>query len=374
MFCNPTPAGKLLGFVTSTMAELGMVCAPGFHNQAEHDRIAEMTVQNQGQKVAVTYQHEIPYQGSMEETVRALEVQSLDIARVISRAQGELIDTTMVSDRETRNRTVTRRVEYTIHKHEADFDEKGCCKAPEAFKGVLYSSNLEYIYQNNHNKYEGRYKDLPQVDGYSQDKGQYDRQIQFWLFYFQDQGLFPEGVDEIDPLLLKVQIAKESSFDPNAESSKSSASGLMQLLSPTRNMLAGRRDDDNTYNFNRDKRQEIKTVKIDLGDTPCGCGSEDSLCNSRCAEVKNVNANIAGGIRWVLYKMNNSPCTRTPRNRNNWSTNQKLICVGDSRSDRIVRGGFAGYFSFNEEGNDYVNNIFEIYENSNVVSVKEEQE
>lgn len=51
---------------------------------------------------------------------------------------------------------------------------------------------------------------LDSIDGYGSKGAEYDELIQFWLEYWESQGVsFPE---KLDPLLIKTLIAIESTF------------------------------------------------------------------------------------------------------------------------------------------------------------------
>ncbi len=115
--------------------------------------------------------------------------------------------------------------------------DEHCRKNPKSKEKFLYRSNLNYIYEKLKDKYQ--YKKLKRIKGYPQDKGQYDELIQFWLNYWKSQGLINE---DIDPLLVKAIIACESSFRESVitEMPGSSATGLMQILVSTMNILAGK--------------------------------------------------------------------------------------------------------------------------------------
>ena len=326
MFCTPTQTGKLLGFVAQTMAELGMVCTPGTHNQAEHDRILEVERLNQGKKVIRVYEikedHSMPFPGPPNlNRIRTEHIREVNgVRKVVAQNHGRVLKEEVSN--ENNLRTTKIKVEYTTNPHEANFNEKQCCKNPELIGNTLYKSNLDHIYQNNKDKY-APYKKLNSIRGYGQDEGQYNEMIQFWLAYFQDQGLDTEG---INPLLVKAIIAKESGFDPEAKSSGSTATGLMQLLKPTRRILAGELDDNGW--------QEIREVKIDI----------DPDCNSKC-DAKSPNANIATGIRWLLHKISKSRCRDAPES---YSRTQRTRCIGETHRDKKIRGGITAYYSWNE--------------------------
>ncbi len=349
MFCTPTQTGKLLGFVAQTMAELGMVCAPGTHNQAEHDRILEERL-NYGKKVIRVYEvkedHSMPFPGPPNlNRIRAEHIREVNgIREVVDQNHGRVLREE-VSD-ENNIRTTKIRVEYTVQSHEANFNEQKCCKNPESTGDTLYKSNLDHIYQNNRDKY-APYKKLNRIKGYSQDGNQYDEMIQFWLAYFQDQGFNAEGVD---PLLIKALIAQESSFNPKArEHPKTKATGLMQLTDLTRKYLAGE--------LNNDGWQEVREVKIDI----------DPQCNLEECDAKSPNANIAAGIRWLLYKINDiSPCRFAPEDYRTGSK-QEEWCVGETHRDKQIRGGIISYYGWDPAvggGEHYANGIYGKYQES----------
>ncbi|MDP7320512.1 MAG: transglycosylase SLT domain-containing protein [Bacteriovoracaceae bacterium] len=193
--------------------------------------------------------------------------------------------------------------------------DEHCRKNPKSKEKFLYRSNLNYIYEKLKDKYQ--YKKLKRIKGYPQDKGQYDELIQFWLNYWKSQGLINE---DIDPLLVKAIIACESSFRESVitEMPGSSATGLMQILVSTMNILAGKTS------------KEVRKFNIDI--------SQD--------EAKEANSNIAAGTRWLIFKITTSP----------WK-NKK------SKNDRIY-GGVKYYHSWNEGGEVYADKVFKTYNGS----------
>ena len=190
-----------------------------------------------------------------------------------------------------------------------------CRKNPKSKKNFLYRSNLNYIYESFRNKY--KYKKLKKIKGYPQDKGQYDQLIQFWLKYWKEQGLIKE---DIDPLLVKAIIARESSFREKVvtEMPNSSATGLMQIVKKTMKIMAGKLG------------REIRKSNIDI--------TQD--------EAKEANTNIAAGTRWLIYKITTSPWKRKT-----------------SKKDRMY-GGVKFYHSCDKYGEEYADKVFELYKNS----------
>lgn len=193
--------------------------------------------------------------------------------------------------------------------------EEHCRKNSKLKERFLYRSNLNYIYDKFKNNY--KYKKLNRIKGYPQDKGQYDELIQFWLNYWKGQGLISE---DIDPLLVKVLIACESSFRENVITKMpgSTATGLMQIVQKTMKILA------------RKLGNEIRKANIDITQE----------------EAKEANTNIAVGTRWLIYKITTSP----------W--NKK-----SSKKDRMY-GGVKYYHSWDIYGEEYAKKIFDLYEKS----------
>ena len=193
--------------------------------------------------------------------------------------------------------------------------EEHCRKNPKSKEKFLYRSNLNYIYEKLKDKYQ--YKKLKKIKGYPQDKGQYDELIQFWLKYWKSQGLINE---DIDPLLVKAIIACESSFRESVitEMPGSSATGLMQILVSTMNILAGKTS------------KEVRKFNIDISQE----------------EAKEANSNIAAGTRWLIFKITTSP----------WK-NKK------AKNDRMY-GGVKYYHSWNGDGEVYADKGFKTYNGS----------
>lgn len=195
------------------------------------------------------------------------------------------------------------------------FVESHCRKNPPSKKSFLYKSNLDYIFENYQDKHE--YKSLRKIKGYPQDKGQYDKKIQFWLNYWSEKGFIKES---IDPLLVKAIIAVESSFRETVitDLPNSSATGLMQIVKRTMRILA------------RKYGHEIRRGNIDISQE----------------EARDANANIAAGTRWLIYKITTSPWRKKKR-----------------KQDRIF-GGVKYYHSWDDEGEKYAKKVLELYEKS----------
>lgn len=205
---------------------------------------------------------------------------------------------------------------FRISKNRSKYPvEEHCRKNPKSKEKFLFKSNLDYIYEKFKSRYE--YKTLKRIKGYSQDKSQYDELIQFWLKYWKDEGLIS---DDIDPLLVKSIIAIESSFREEVVTKmpNSSATGLMQILVTTMKILSQKLG------------KEVRRFNIDI--------SQD--------EAKEANPNVAAGTRWLIYKITTSP----------WK-NKKNI------RDRMY-GGIKYYHSWNEDGEEYADKVFKVYDES----------
>ena len=140
-------------------------------------------------------------------------------------------------------------------------------------KIVLLPENILYLYWHG----DTDFPRLGAVKGYAEHP-ELDYVIQFWLQYWQEAGLpFPKN---LDPLLIKVIIAKESSFNSKADpkSKVSSAYGLMQITNRTR------RD---TKNLN------------------------DGIVDLERKDLEDPVISIAMGIRWFSYKFSCIPRKET---------------------------------------------------------------
>ena len=193
--------------------------------------------------------------------------------------------------------------------------EAHCRKNPNSKKGFLYKSNLNYIYEELKNKYE--YKKLKKIKGFPQDKGQYDELVQFWIKYWKERGLTEE---DIDPLLIKAIIAVESGFRERVitDITGSTATGLMQITKTTMRILA------------KKLGAEVRKFNIEISQE----------------EAKEPNANIAAGVRWLIYKVKTSPWRKK-----------------SSKEERIF-GGIKYYHSWDSEGEKYAKKVLELYKKS----------
>jgi hypothetical protein len=139
-------------------------------------------------------------------------------------------------------------------------------------KATLLPENLLFLYWHGDHDFPSigavkGFKEFPELDNV----------IQFWLNFWKEQGLnFPK---DLDPLLIKVIIAKESSFRPQVrtKNSKSTATGLMQILQSTLYRLGG--VPDGNY---------VEVL--------------DHLLQLKLVDLTDPVINIATGIRWIAHK------------------------------------------------------------------------
>jgi hypothetical protein len=167
-------------------------------------------------------------------------------------------------------------------------------------KIVLLPENILYLYWYG----DTDFPRLGAVKGYAEHP-ELDSVIQFWLQYWQEAGLpFPK---DLDPLLIKVIIAKESSFNPKADpkSKVSSAYGLMQITNRTR------RD---TKNLN------------------------DGIVDLERKDLEDPVISIAMGIRWFSYKFSCIP----------------------RKEEKNIFNAVRGYYHW-EDGEEYAKKVMAMY-------------
>ena len=133
-----------------------------------------------------------------------------------------------------------------------------------------FHANLQYLYWHS----SKRYPKISKIRG-SPAHHNIDSVIQFWLEYWRSRGVkFPAG---LEPLHIKTLIAVESSFNPKAKVSRTSATGLMQILETALTSLEG----VEVNNWQEVPDNHIKVSPKEL---------EDPIIN------------IAVGIRWLGHK------------------------------------------------------------------------
>ncbi|HXH76003.1 MAG TPA: transglycosylase SLT domain-containing protein [Bacteriovoracaceae bacterium] len=138
-------------------------------------------------------------------------------------------------------------------------------------KIVLLPENLLYLYWHGDHDYPA----LGTVKGF-EEFPEFDQAIQFWLNFWKELGLpFPK---DLDPFLIKVLIAKESSFRTHIKTkiAGSSATGLMQILQSTLYRLEG---------IPKNKYVEVK----------------DNFLELKLTDLADPVINIATGIRWLSH-------------------------------------------------------------------------
>lgn len=129
-------------------------------------------------------------------------------------------------------------------------------------KIVLLPENLLYLFWHGDQDYPA----IGPVHGFS-DYEELDAVIQFWMNYWTEFGLpFPKN---LDPMIIKVMIAIESSFRPKIGAKTSSAYGLMQITNTT--------------------RKDAKNIN-------------DGILDLERKDLEDPVINIAMGVRWISYK------------------------------------------------------------------------
>lgn len=182
-------------------------------------------------------------------------------------------------------------------------------------KATLLPENLLFLFWHG----DRDFSPIGQVKGFAEFP-ELDSVIQFWLEFWKEQGLpFP---DELDPFLVKIIIAVESSFRPKVRTkvSGSSATGLMQLVQSTLNRLEG---------IPVEKHIEVK----------------DHFLQLKLTDLTDPVINIAAGIRWLSHKY--------------W-----LLSIDKRVKDKGVFSTIKYYHSWDIDGEKYANKIFEIYKSS----------
>lgn len=171
----------------------------------------------------------------------------------------------------------------------------------------LYAENLEYLYWHSGQTFPP----LRPIKGFERTEGanDYDGPIQFWLDYWRSKGLpYPEG---LEPLVIKAQIAVESSFRAD-KSSKTGAAGLMQLTRTTIRALGGAKGPDGVPEVRRDQ------------------------VVMRRGQASESVVNIAGGIRWLSQKYIEIPRGH-PKNIENMLRNYNDWPVGESYAKKVLK-------------------------------------
>lgn len=182
-------------------------------------------------------------------------------------------------------------------------------------KSTLLPENLLYLY------WHGEHNNSPvgAVKGF-QEYPELDSVIRFWLNFWKGQGLpFPEG---FDPLIVKVIIAKESSFRPHirTRAQNSSATGLMQILQSTLYRLEG--------------IPENKIVEV-----------QGHFLQLNLKDLIDPVINIAAGIRWLSHKY-------------------YLLLNNKKIKRKDLYSTVKYYHQWNKKGEQYADDIFKLYKES----------
>lgn len=183
-------------------------------------------------------------------------------------------------------------------------------------KIILLPENLLYLCWHGNIDYPR----LGIVKGFKE-FSEFDQVIQFWLNFWKEQGLpFPKG---LDPFLIKVLIAKESSFRASIKTkiAGSSATGLMQVLQSTLYRLEG---------IPKNKYVEVKNNFLQL----------------KLSDLTDPVINIAAGIRWLSHKY-------------------YLLLASKKAKPDDVYSMIKYYHSWDKDGEAYANEIFKMYKESN---------
>jgi soluble lytic murein transglycosylase-like protein len=176
----------------------------------------------------------------------------------------------------------------------------------------LLKENIHFLFWTAQKKYSS----LNAIVGFKDKGSEYDALIQFWLEYWKSQGmLFP---NDLEPLMIKALIAKESTFNPNEKNKVSTAAGLMQITEQSLRILGGH---PNTKKWIEVRNNLIHVKKDDRFDPV---------------------VNIALGVRWLGYKFSQIP----------------------KQYAKTAQGVLIGYHSFNKDGETYAKQVLTFYEKS----------
>lgn len=167
-------------------------------------------------------------------------------------------------------------------------------------KIVLLQENILYLYWHGDSDFPrlGAVKSYPEYP-------ELDSVIQFWLQYWQEAELpFPK---DLDPFLIKVIIAKKSSFNPKADprTKESSAYELMQITKKT--------------------RRDAKNLN-------------DGLVDLERRDLEDPVISIAMGIRWFSYKFSCIP----------------------SKEKKNIFNAIRGYYQW-DNGEEYAKKVMAMY-------------
>lgn len=143
----------------------------------------------------------------------------------------------------------------------------------------LLRENIYFLFWNSKKKYSS----LKEIQGFEGEGAEYDGVIQFWLDYWKSQEI--EFPDDFDPLLIKVMIAIESTFNPNAvtKSKISSASGLMQITDQSLRVLGGFPNENKWIEM---RNHLIHVEKVDKLDPIVSVAMGTRLLGLKWAQIK----------------------------------------------------------------------------------------
>ncbi len=182
-------------------------------------------------------------------------------------------------------------------------------------KSILFPENLLYLYWHG----EHDHTPIGIVKGFDE-YPELDSVIRFWLNFWKEQGLpFPK---DFDPLIVKVIIAKESSFrsEIRSRAHNSSATGLMQILQSTLYRSEG---------IPENKMVEVQGHFLEL----------------KLRDLIDPVINIAAGIRWLSHKY-------------------YLLTKNNQIKRKDLYSTVKYYHQWNKLGDKYADEIFKIYKES----------
>jgi hypothetical protein len=208
---------------------------------------------------------------------------------------------------------VTRQVK--ISKNGIKYFVKAHIRKNKTQKLFLLPENLLYLYWHGDNEYPS----LGTVKGFDE-YPELDNVIQFWINFWKEQGLpFPK---DLNPFLIKVIIAKESSFRSKIKTkiAGSSATGLMQVLQSTLYRLEG---------IPYKNHVEV----------------EDHFLQLKLTDLTDPVINIATGIRWFSHKYQGVLGTKKIKDKSLYSTVKY-------------------YHSWTPQGEAYADEIFKMFKES----------
>lgn len=170
----------------------------------------------------------------------------------------------------------------------------------------LLVENLYYLFT----KANSKSPKIGTINGFPEYE-EIDPLIDFWVNYWRSRGLkFP---NKLNLKVIKALIAYESSFNPNAKASSSTALGLMQITNTTRQIVGGA---PNEFGFIEVSKEQIHVKQEDL---------------------KDPLVNIAVGIRWLAYKFQKIPKKHTKNTFNMLKHYNEWSKKGEEYAKKVIK-------------------------------------